>query len=135
MIQTPDTGRANNSDEAVADAIRVGSLTALRKGDGGVRGIVVGATMRRLVARTVAQELASELESACAPFQYALSTRAGTECIAHAFQGLTQSNPRLTIVSIDGVGAFDLIGRQAMLSSLMTVPRASAALPFVRMFY
>ena len=68
-------------------------------------------------------------------YQYALSTRAGTECVAHVFQALTQANPRATILSIDGIGAFDLMGRQAMLQGLSQVPNASAALPFVRLFY
>ena len=31
--------------------------------------------------------------------------------------------------------AFDLIGRQPMLSSLLRVPRANSCLPFARLFY
>ena len=33
------------------------------------------------------------------------STRAGCECIAHMLQGLTELNPRATVVSIDGISA------------------------------
>ena len=45
------------------DAFRMGRVTALAKPDGGVRGIVVGDVFRRLIARTVAQELAPQFHS------------------------------------------------------------------------
>ncbi len=121
--------------DGIVDAIRKGRLTALRKPSGGVRGIVAGDVLRRLVAKTLAQQYAADFEEACSPFQFALPTRAGTECVAHLFQALTHRSPTTTIVSIDGIGAFDLISRQAMLSGLMRMPNAQRALPFVRMFY
>ena len=46
-----------------------------------------------------------------------------------------QLDPRATVTSIDGVSAFDLISRGAMMTGLMRVEGGSAALPFVRMFY
>ena len=108
---------------------------ALLKPNGGVRGIVVGDIVRRLVARTIAQQMSDVVEAATAPHQYALSTRAGTECIAHALQLLTEENPRGTVLSIDGIGAFDLISRKSMLEALMRVEGGPAIMPFVRMFY
>ena len=119
----------------VVEMIRGGRLTALSKPDGGVRGIVVGDIVRRLVSRTIAQQMATTVEKATAPYQYALSTRAGCECIAHALQGLTELNPEATVTSIDGIGAFDLISREAMLTGLRDVVGGSEVLPFVRMFY
>ena len=104
---------AANVPEEITAAIRLGRLTALRKRDGGVRGIVVGDILRRLVARTLAQEFNTDFEEACAPFQYALSTRAGTECVAHVFQALSDASPDVTILSIDGIGAYDLIHLEA----------------------
>ncbi|CAK0791015.1 unnamed protein product, partial [Prorocentrum cordatum] len=86
----------------VAEALRLGRLTALRKSNGRVRGIVTGDVFRRLVARTLAQQVGEEVEQATAPFQFALSTRAGTECVAHLVQTLTQGDPAATVVSIDG---------------------------------
>ena len=50
--------------EVVVQAIRLGRLTALRKPDGGVRGIVVGDVVRRLVSRTVAQRLGEAVKLA-----------------------------------------------------------------------
>ena len=69
------------------------------------------------------------------PHQYALSTRAGCECIAHALQGLTEMDPRATVTSIDGVSAFDLISRGAMMKGLLQVEGGDTVLPFVRMFH
>ena len=65
--------------------------------------------IRRLVARTIAQQLGRAVETATAPFQHALSTRAGCECFVHTLQGLTELDPRATVVSIDGIGAYDQI--------------------------
>ena len=97
-------------------------MIALQKPLGGVRGIVVGDVVRRLVARTMAQQLSKAVEAATAPHQYAMSTRAGTECVAHVLQVLTESDPQATIVSIDGVGAYDSISRKAMLENLIAMP-------------
>ena len=119
----------------IVSAIRQGRMTALQKCDGGVRGIVTGDALRRLVARTIAQQLRKAVEAYIAPFQCALSTRAGCECIAHALQALSDLHPATTITSIDGVGAFDLISRKAMLEELRKVPGGAEAMPFVSMFY
>ena len=120
---------------SIADALRLGRMTALQKPNGGVRGIVAGDILRRLVARTVAQQMGKVVEAATRPHQYAMSARAGSECIARVIQVLTESNPRSTVLSIDGVGAYDSISRKAMLEALSRVPGGSQVLLFVRLFY
>ena len=80
--------------ESVVQIVKMGRLTALSKPDGGVRGIVAGDVFRRLVARTMAKQLGQAVMKATSPHQYALSTRAGCECIAHTLQGLTEMDPR-----------------------------------------
>ena len=45
-----------------------------------------------------------------------------------------ETRPRCTIMSVDGVGAFDLVSRNAMLRGLMSLPSGGRLLPFVRMF-
>ena len=122
--------RAETLDPIVA-AIRLGRMTALLKPNGGVTGIVVGDIVRRLTA----QQMSDVVEAATAPYQYALSTRSGTECNAHALQLLIEENPRATVLSIDGIGAFDLISRKSMLEALMIVEGGPAIMPFVRMLY
>ena len=119
----------------VGHILRVGRMTALRKDGGGVRGIVAGEVIRRFTAKTNAQQLESAVNVGTAPFQYALSTRAGCECIAHALQVLTELDPDSTIMSIDGISAYDTMSRKAMLEGLEKVPGGSAVLPFVQMFY
>ena len=119
----------------IVDIIRVGRLTALSKPDGGVRGIVAGDVIRRLVAKTMARQLTPAVEAATVAHQCALSTRAGCECVAHSLQMMCETDPELTITSVDGVSAFDLISRRAMLEGLANVEGGPAALSFVHMFY
>ena len=94
--------------QVAVEAIRMGRMKALQKPDGGVQGIVAGDVMRRVVGRTVAQQMMLAVERFTAPFQYALRTRAGTERVAHVLQALTEANLDATVLSIDGVSAFDM---------------------------
>ena len=121
--------------QTILSALRLGRMTALRKPSGGIRGIVVGDVFRRLVARTLAQQFAKKVESATAPFQCALSTRAGCECVSHALQSLTDLDESATILSVDGVGAFDLVSRKAMLQGLLNMEGGDSLLPCARQFY
>ena len=118
---------------AIVDLIRMGRLTALSKPDRGVRGTVAGDVVRRSVARTISHQLAPAVERATSPHQNAMTTRAGCECVVHALQGLTELDLEATVTSIDGVGAFGLISRRAMLEGLRGVD--DAVLPFARLFY
>ena len=120
---------------SIVDVIRVGRLTALRKSNGGVRGIVAGEVIRRLLARTVAQQLGPAVEAATSPFQFVLSTKSGCECVAHCVQALCETHEQLTLTSVDGVSAFDLISRRAMLAGLEGVTGGASVLPFVHFFY
>ena len=110
-------------------------LTALSKSDGGIRGIATGCTLRRIVARVLAKQFMKAFEEECAPFQYALSTRAGTDCVGHMLRAATDVNTSLTILSVDGIGAYDHILRSAMLVRFHTMPEAQSLLPFVRTSY
>ena len=59
-----------------------------------------------------------------------LSTRAGCECVAHMLQGVTE-----LVTSIDGVSAYDMISRRAMMDGLRRVDGGLATLPCVRVFH
>ena len=63
------------------------TMTALQKPDGGVRGIATGTSFRRLVAKTLARQFGKAVEATCAPFQFALLTRAGTDCVRWPHSG------------------------------------------------
>ena len=68
-------------------------------------------------------------------FQYALSTRAGTEALARALAVTCELSPSKTAVSVDGVGAYDHIARAAMFEGLRRDARLVSLIPFVRQFY
>ena len=101
---------------------------------GGVRGIVAREVIRRKVARTIAQQLNSAAAAATAPFQHALTTRAGCECVSHALQAICELDENATVTSIDGVSAYDTISSSHAVG-LERVPGGGAASPFVRLFY
>ena len=69
-------------------AVRLGRITALQKPDDGVKGIVVGDALRRLVAR-MAQQIAEEVEKATAPINTLLKTKAGAN-VSHTSCKLSQ---------------------------------------------
>ena len=114
----------------IADA-----LTALFEENGRIRGIVTGDTFRRGVARALAQQCAMKFEEACMPFQYALSTRAGTDCVVRVVRSMMELDPTKTLLSIDGIGAFDHIERKSMLEAVHNNSDLAPLLSFVRLFY
>ena len=50
-------------------------------------------------------------------------------------QALTDQDVNATVVTIDGVGAYDLISRNAMLEGLLRMEGGDQILPFARLFY
>ena len=89
----------------------------------------------RLVAMTLARQFGTEVEAACAPFQFTLSTRAGVDCVGHAVRAATDADPMTKVLSVDGTGAHDRVYRAAMMSKLLEVPSLRHLLPFVRQAY
>ena len=98
-----------NVPESVSKAFMAASMTALQKHDGGVRGIATGTTFRRLVAKTLVRQFSAEGEAACAPYRFALSTRAGTDCVGPAIRAMSDA-----------------------VTKVYNVPGLRALLPFVR---
>ena len=74
-------------------------------------------------------------EAATHPSQYALSTRAGTECVTHIVQALTSADREATIRSIDGIGVYDLVSRNAMFRGVADMVDGDKLMPFLRLFY
>ena len=69
-----------------------------------------------LSVTSMAKQISKRVEAATAPFQHALKTRC--ESVAHVLQTLTDLDPE-AVMSFDGVGAYDLISRNAMLEGLL----------------
>ena len=114
----------------VADGLALTRLTALRKVDGGVRGIAIGDTFRRLVSCILAKEWAGTFDRATRPYQFALQARAGTEALAAHVRAALVLRPDTVLVSLDGR---DCMSRAAFLTKLHEV--APELLPFVRLSY
>ena len=87
------------------------------------------------MARTLAKQFSEQAKEGTAPYQYALETRAGCECVAHVIQALTDLDDNATVVSVDGVGVFDLNSRNSMLSGLMGMREGEQLLPFAKLFH
>ena len=121
--------------DSIQAAVRLGRLVALRKPDGGVRGLVMSDVFRRLVSRTLAQQFAPAFEAACMPHQHALSTKAGAEALVRHLRAATEFDPRATILSVDGVGAYDHVSRHAMLAAIAANPDTAPLLPMLRGLY
>ena len=63
-------------------------------------------SFRRLVARTFAQQLNPAIEQATFPFQFALTTKSGCECVAHIAQALRSRRKCLLSFWVIRLGIF-----------------------------
>ena len=93
---------------------------------------MVGDVLRRLVARTLAQQFSLTVLEATSPFQFALSTNQVRDRGRDPRCKHSSLDENATVVSIDGVGAFDLISRNAMVSGLMAMENGDRMWPFIR---
>ena len=116
-------------------ALRLGRMTALRKKEDEVRGIVAGSVLRRLVCKVVARQFSDELEAWTAPFQFALQTKAGTDALSHALRFLTDLDEDVVIISLDGIGAFDHVKRSAFFAKLLEYEELGPLLLLVSALY
>ena len=57
------------------------------------------------------------------------------DCVGHAVRVATDADPESTVMSVDGIGAYDHVHRSAMMGKLLRVPRLQGLLPFVRATY
>ena len=85
---------------------------------GSLSGIIICDALRRIVARNLVQQYATTIHTACAPHQFALSTRAGTVAVVRTISVASQSNPQHTVLSADGIGAYATISRNSMQQGL-----------------
>ena len=92
-----------------------------------------GRLIQKVGCRIIAQQASEDVDQATEPFQFALSTRAACECVSHVVQTLLEIDENTTLLSVDGVGAFDLISRKAMIEGLLDMPNGDQFLLFVRL--
>ena len=113
--------------QTILSALRLGRMTALRTPSGGIRGIVVGDIFRRL--SNSPRELSQQLPLSNT---HSAPERGASVCPTQSSTDLDEST---TILSVDGVGAFDLVSRKAMLEGLLNMEGGDSLLPFARQFY
>ena len=76
----------------ILQAVRQGRMVALRKPNGSVRALVVGDIFRRLVSKALARHYAAQLQEACLPFQFGLSSRAGVPMPPNSYRNRPPRN-------------------------------------------
>ena len=64
-----------------------------------------------------------------------MSTRVGTEAVSRLLRAASEANPRVTVLTVDAVGAFDHVARGAMLEALLANKELQPLLPYARQFY
>ena len=106
------------------------SLSAFKKGDGGVRPIAVGFTLRRLVAKCLCCKVQREMTELLSPLQLGFRISGGMEAAIHAARlFIAESSPTSCLLKVDFKNAFNTLRRDRMLQSVKTsVPML---LPFV----
>ena len=118
----------------VRSALALSQLTAVLKPNGKVRGIAAGDTLRRLVEKTLAKQFVAAFQEEVAPHNFGLASRCGTDALVHLLRASTDLDENCTILSIDGVGAYDHVSRGRMFQELWRVPALHPLIPYVRMF-
>ena len=118
---------------AVQSAIRSGSsdhggqIDCAPEADSGVRGIATGSSVRRELWRSNSPRCSNW--NALHSNTFCPQEQAQTALLVRA----ADNDPSLTLLSIDGIGAYDHIFRSSMLGRLLEMVRARALLPFVTM--
>jgi hypothetical protein len=110
----------DNGLPAVArDLLFGGSLVALRKPSGGIRPIVMGDVLLRLLAKALSVEHGGSFRDFLAPLgQLGVAISAGAESIVHATRVALQSHPDWVVLQLDFENAFQRISRELILQEL-----------------
>ena len=114
-------------DQSVHDVNHDGIAEERRRGARNRNGHIFSSACRSHTRSAIRQGSGGSVRS--------ISTRAGTDCVGHAIGVLTDADPECTILSIDGVGAYDHVFRSSFLTKLHQVPGLRGLLPFVRSIY
>ena len=93
-------------------------LIALPKGNGDVRPIAIGETLRRLTAKVICLQLRPSFSSYFSPLQHGVATRGGSEMLVHHVQRLLEENPEFGVLKTDVSNAFNSVSRQHLLQEV-----------------
>ncbi|KAL2649469.1 hypothetical protein R1flu_017597 [Riccia fluitans] len=126
-------GRVSPSTAYLLGASR---LLALEKPSGGVRPIVMGEVLYRLVARTLGFQFWEALADHFSPLQFGVAMREGCETIIHGLRAILDLHPDWVALQVDIQNAFNTISQEALFHELRVATGSLDQLfPFVCFFY
>ena len=120
---------------SVAHILSASRLVALVKPVGGVRPIVIGEVVYRLVGRALCFQLCGSI-GAQLLWQFEVGFRGGCEVIIYGTRALLVLDPSRGVPQVDIRNAFNSVDRSAFFEELRRAGGDLAlALPFVRAFH
>ena len=108
-------------DEIPSNAIPLiasSRLIALPKGNGDVRPIAIGQTLRQLTAKAIVYSSRPRFPSIFSSLQHGVATRGGSEMLVHHVQRLLEENPEFGVLKTDVSIAFISVSRQPFLQEV-----------------
>ena len=84
----------------------------------GVRPIGVGETVRRIIGKSIATALASEIQQAAGPLQMCAGHLSGCEAAVHLIHNVFQSSISEGVILVDACNAFNSINRETALRNI-----------------
>ena len=96
---------------ALDELLAAQSLFAIRKANGGIRPIAVGAFLRRLGLRAMLRCIRKETANAAGPAQYALGRAGGADAAFKALALEASSDDGVAVLSVDIKNAYGTVSR------------------------
>ena len=111
----------NGVPDAVKSHFFGGRLIALKKKDGGIRPIVVGQTLRRLISKLINNYAKEKLATVFAPIQLGVGISGGVEAGVHAVRRYVEYlDADMTVIKLDFRNAFNTIRRDTILEAVVS---------------
>jgi hypothetical protein len=103
----------------LAAYVNAGHLIPFQKDDqGGVRPIVAGESLARLVSRFLCRRFRKKLKAALLPVQFGVGIPAATEHIIHTVRAVLDEDSETSVLQLDLQNAFNTVSRQAVLDAV-----------------
>ena len=93
-------------------------LIAIPKPNGDIRPIAVGEALRRITARIICLQKKESFAEFFSPIQFGVSTKCGSELIAHHISLSLQNNPEWIVLKTDVRNAFNSVSRCHLLEQV-----------------
>ncbi|KAL2630334.1 hypothetical protein R1flu_015020 [Riccia fluitans] len=121
---------------AAARLLGPSRLLAIEKDSGGVRPIVVGEALYRLVAQSLSLQFRATFFNHFEPWQFGVATGGGCETIVHGLRATLDLHPDWVVLQLDIRNAFNTVSREAIFRELgSALGTLDPLFPFVRSFY